>query len=104
LTLPDDVEQRGLYVARGRLNAKDSVIEQYNMVVLSEQTGITVTAEQDSLLVLVGGENLTRRHIWWNFVSSRKERIEQAKADWKNGLFPKIPGDDIEFIPLPDEN
>lgn len=104
LTLPDDVEQRGLYVARGRLNARDSVIEQYTMAVLSEKTGITVKAEQDTLLALVGGETLGRRHIWWNFVSSRKDRIEQAKADWKNGVFPKIPGDDIEFIPLPDEN
>ena len=41
------------------------------------------------------------RHIWWNFVSSRKDRIEQAKADWKAGHFQKVPGDEIEFIPLP---
>ena len=42
------------------------------------------------------------RHIWWNFVSSRKERIEQAKAEWKAGHFGKVPGDEIEFIPLPE--
>ena len=43
------------------------------------------------------------RHIWWNFVSSRKERIEQAKTDWKAGHFDKVPGDEIEFIPLPEQ-
>ena len=48
------------------------------------------------------GANLGARHIWWNFVSSRKERIEQAKEDWKAGRFGTVPGDDKEFIPLPD--
>jgi hypothetical protein len=43
-----------------------------------------------------------KRYIWWNFVSSSEERIERAKHDWKERLFPKVPGDDIEFIPLPD--
>ena len=46
---------------------------------------------------------LSPRHIWWNFVSSRQQRIEQAKADWKTGAFPTIPGDATEFIPLPEE-
>ena len=44
------------------------------------------------------------RHIWWNFVSSRKDRIEQAKADWKAGRFADVPGDEIEFIPLPEKS
>jgi redox-sensitive bicupin YhaK (pirin superfamily) len=53
-------------------------------------------------LVLVGGETMDGpRHIWWNFVSSRPERIEQAKADWKAGRFDTVPGDTEEFIPLP---
>jgi redox-sensitive bicupin YhaK (pirin superfamily) len=52
--------------------------------------------------MLLGGAALGERHIWWNFVSSRKERIEQAKEDWKAGRFGAVPGDDKEFIPLPD--
>ncbi len=53
--------------------------------------------------VLLGGEPAGERFIWWNFVSSRKERIEQAKADWKAGRIPLPPNDDAEFIPLPEE-
>ena len=53
---------------------------------------------------MVGGAPMDGpRHIWWNFVSSRKERIEQAKAEWKAGHFEKVPGDEIEFIPLPEK-
>ena len=52
--------------------------------------------------MLLGGESVGPRHMWWNFVSSRKERIEQAKEDWKAGKFGLVPGDDKEFIPLPD--
>jgi hypothetical protein len=54
--------------------------------------------------VLVGGETMAGpRHIWWNFVSSRKERIEQIKAEWKAGRFDTVPGDAEEFIPLPEK-
>ena len=64
---------------------------------------ITVTAASDARVVLVGGAAMDGpRHIWWNFVSSRKDRIEQAKADWKAGRFDTVPGDDSEFIPLPE--
>jgi hypothetical protein len=53
--------------------------------------------------MLLGGAPLAgRRHVWWNFVSSSKDRIERAKADWRAGRFPKIPGDDVDFVPLPD--
>jgi redox-sensitive bicupin YhaK (pirin superfamily) len=62
-----------------------------------------VTAVSDARLTLLGGAAMDGpRHIWWNFVSSRKDRIEQAKADWKLGRFDSVPGDDKEFIPLPD--
>ena len=62
-----------------------------------------MTAGSDAHLVLLGGAVMDGpRHIWWNFVSSRKERIEQAKADWKLARFDTVPGDDKEFIPLPD--
>jgi len=65
---------------------------------------VTITAVNNTHFVIVGGAPMDGpRHIWWNFVSSRKERIEQAKADWKAGHFDKVPGDEIEFIPLPDK-
>ena len=53
--------------------------------------------------MLLGGEHVGDRYIWWNFVSSRKERIEQAKADWKEGRIQLPPTDNLEFIPLPDD-
>ena len=54
-------------------------------------------------MVVIGGAAMDGpRHIWWNFVSSRKDRIEAAKADWKSGRFDPVPGDTAEFIPLPD--
>ena len=70
----------------------------------SPATRSTITAVNDTHFVIFGGAPMDGpRHIWWNFVSSRKERIEQAKADWKAGHFDKVPGDEIEFIPLPDK-
>jgi len=62
---------------------------------------VRLRANGPSRVMVVGGEPLGRRHIWWNFVSSSKERIEQAKRDWTEGRMGKVPGDD-EFIPLPD--
>ena len=59
-------------------------------------------AREDSRIAFVGGDNIGPRHVWWNIVSSRKDRIEQAKKDWAEGLFKKVPGDEVEFIPLPD--
>jgi len=63
---------------------------------------ITVRTEQDARLITVGGEPMDGpRHIWWNFVHSSAERIEQAKQDWQAGRFGLVPGDEREFIPLP---
>ena len=60
-------------------------------------------ATADARIVLIGGAPIDgERHIWWNLVSSSKGRIEQAKEDWKEGRFPKVPGDEAEFIPLPE--
>jgi len=62
-----------------------------------------VRAANDAHVIVVGGAAMDGpRHIWWNFVSSRKERIEAAKAEWKAGRFDTVPGDAAEFIPLPD--
>ena len=72
------------------------------MAVLAPGAEIVLHADGPTRVMLVGGAPLDgERHIWWNFVSSSKERIERAKDDWKQGRFGKVPGDDKEFIPLP---
>ena len=102
LRLPDGVEERALYVVDGELHAMESRIAARTMAVFSTAEGIEVTASAPTHFVIIGGERLTHRHIWWNFVSSRRERIEQAKTDWREGRFPTVPGDEAEYIPLPD--
>ena len=100
IILPN-AEERAVYVASGEVTAKDTVIEQYHMAIFEARKGIKLTATQDSRIAIIGGENIGKRYIDWNFVSTSKERIEQAKEDWKNGKFPTVPDDDKEFIPLP---
>ena len=73
------------------------------MAVLQPGAEVTVEAEEPARLMLLGGAPLDGdRHIWWNFVSSSKERIERAKDDWRKGKFGKVPGDEKDFIPLPE--
>ncbi|BEV12129.1 pirin family protein [Asticcacaulis sp. DW145] len=103
LVLPDHVAERALYVVSGRAAVNGTPVEASHMVVLNAGATVSVTTDAEAQLALIGGEPFTERHIYWNFVSSRKERIEQAKADWRDGRFPKVPGDEIEFIPLPVE-
>ncbi|MCP5144494.1 MAG: pirin family protein [Gammaproteobacteria bacterium] len=100
LTLPD-VAELGVYVAAGELSVAGATVAEYAMATFSNAGGITVTATQPTRLAIVGGAPLGERHLFWNFVSSRRERIEQAKEDWRERRFPSIPGDDEEFIPLP---
>lgn len=101
LTLPD-AQERGLYVAKGRLLAGGTEIPEFSMAVLSERQGVIVEALEETRLALIGGEPLGKRFIEWNFVSSRKERIEAAKKDWQNGRFPVVPDDESDYIPLPE--
>jgi redox-sensitive bicupin YhaK (pirin superfamily) len=100
LKLPE-AEERGVYVAAGQIAINGREVNEFSLAVLENAPGTCVTASQDSRIALIGGEALGPRHMFWNFVSSRKERIEQAKSDWDNGRFPRVPGDDEEFIPLP---
>jgi redox-sensitive bicupin YhaK (pirin superfamily) len=100
LVLPD-TEERALYLAKGQLQIKDQQINEFDMVVLTAAHGVTITAMSHCRIALIGGANIGPRFIDWNFVSSRKERIEQAKKDWQDGKFPKVVGDEVEFIPLP---
>jgi redox-sensitive bicupin YhaK (pirin superfamily) len=73
------------------------------MLVFAPGTSVMLRADSPARIVLLGGAPLDgRRYIHWNFVSSSRERIEQAKRDWKERRFPTVPGDDVEFVPLPD--
>ena len=102
--LPIDAEreERALYLIDGELEIASDRFGGGQLLVFKPGDKLTVKATRDSCLVLLGGAPMDGpRHIWWNFVSSRKDRIEQAKADWKAGHFQKVPGDEIEFIPLP---
>ena len=96
-----EAEQMAIYVASGQLLIDTQKVEPYTLVVLQDNTPATIEAASDAQLAFIGGENLGERHIEWNFVSSRKHRIEQAKNDWREGRFPIVPGDEEEFIPLP---
>jgi redox-sensitive bicupin YhaK (pirin superfamily) len=104
-TLPIDAEteERAIYVISGEVDIAGDRFAAGRLLVFRPGDALAVTAVGDTRLVLLGGAAMDGpRHIWWNFVSSRKERIEQAKADWKLARFDIVPGDDKEFIPLPD--
>jgi len=101
IALPE-AEERAVYVAQGSLKAQGTAISVHSMAIFTDAAGVVLEAAEESRIAIIGGERLGERFIEWNFASSRKERIEQAKRDWKQGRFPKIPGDEIEFIPLPE--
>jgi redox-sensitive bicupin YhaK (pirin superfamily) len=104
-TLPLDAshEERALYVIDGVIDIAGDKFEPGRLLVFKPGDTVMVTASSNAHFVILGGAPMDGpRHIWWNFVSSRKERIEQAKAEWKAGHFGKVPGDEIEFIPLPE--
>ncbi len=95
--------ERALYLFEGTIEIAGDVFEAGRLLVLRPGDPITVKARTAARLLLVGGAPMDGpRHIWWNFVSSSKDRIEQAKADWKAGRFDKVFGDENEFIPLPE--
>ena len=97
-------EERAVYVIDGAIDISGDKFGAGRLLVFRPGDTVTITAATDAHFVIVGGAPMDGpRHIWWNFVSSRKERIEQAKAEWKSGHFGKVPGDEIEFIPLPEK-
>ncbi|MGE0230572.1 MAG: pirin family protein [Flavobacteriaceae bacterium] len=103
--LPIDAEheERAVYVLSGRIEIGGETFEPGGLLILKPGESVALTALDDSRLMIIGGEAMDGpRYIWWNFVSSRKERIEQAKADWKAGRFDSVPGDEEEFVPLPE--
>jgi redox-sensitive bicupin YhaK (pirin superfamily) len=95
--------ERAIYVAKGSVRIDGKQYDVGQMAVLSPGAMPAITAIEPSIVMLLGGEPVGPRHIWWNFVSSSQERIEQAKADWKAGRIQLPVGDDQEFIPLPED-
>lgn len=103
LPVDADHEERAVYLVEGAVTVDGAAYEPGQLLVLAPGATPTIRAADDSRVVLLGGEPMDGpRHIWWNFVSSRRERIEQAKEDWRQGRFDPVPGES-ESIPLPDD-
>ncbi|MEC8307419.1 MAG: pirin family protein [Pseudomonadota bacterium] len=101
---PKGQEERAIFSARGAIEIDGILYPESELLVLAPGRDVRVVAPHGARILLFGGEPLDGpRHLWWNFVSSSKERIEQAKIDWLGGRFAQVPGDD-EFIPLPDSS
>jgi redox-sensitive bicupin YhaK (pirin superfamily) len=102
LAIAADYEERACYIVQGSILADAETFERGRLLVFRPAAQVVIEAVSAARLMLLGGEPLGPRHVWWNFVSSSRERIEQAKADWRAGRFGGVPGDD-ELIPLPEE-
>ncbi|MES1197667.1 MAG: pirin family protein [Chitinophagaceae bacterium] len=101
--LPKEHSERGFYIVKGSVEVAGNSYHEGQMLVFTKAVDPVILAKENTTLMLLGGEPLGERFIWWNFVSSRKERIEQAKEDWKQGRIILPPTDNKEFIPLPDD-
>ena len=100
--LPAEYSDRAIYSVTPGITVDGEKLEQHQMAILACGNEVGITANTDARCMVVGGEPVGERHKWWNFVSSRPERIEQAKQDWLDGKFAKVP-QETEFIPLPDD-
>ena len=101
--IPADAEERAIYILEGTVTVSGDRFRSDVLLVFRPGDEIVVSSEQGANFMLFGGASLgSNRYIWWNFVSSSKERIEQAKEEWKTGRFDIVPGDEKEFIPLPE--
>jgi redox-sensitive bicupin YhaK (pirin superfamily) len=104
-SVPIDAEadERAVIVAIGDASLDGQPLARHSLHVLAPGVTMTLSATSDARVMLLGGEAFTTpRHVWWNFVSSSRDRINQAKEDWRSGKFASVPGDDKEFIPIPD--
>jgi redox-sensitive bicupin YhaK (pirin superfamily) len=103
LPLDPDYDERALFIASGEIDIAGETFAAGRLLVFRPGDRISILAVSQARLMLLGGEPMDGpRHIWWNFVSSSKDRIDAAKADWKAGRFGVVPGDAGEFIPLPE--
>ncbi len=99
---PNDHTERAVYVASGTADVGGTRLHAGQMAILTPGQDAKITAEEAATVMLLGGEPIGERFIFWNFVSSSKDRLEQAKSDWKNGRMKLPDGDDQEFTPLPE--
>lgn len=102
--LPKEHSERAIYVVKGSVEIGGRTYVQGQMLVFTKGVDPVLSSKEATTLMLLGGEPLGERFIWWNFVSSRRERIEQAKADWKAGRIVLPPNDNTEFVPLPEDH
>jgi redox-sensitive bicupin YhaK (pirin superfamily) len=102
LSLPEEYSERAVYVVKGQVTVNSEVLAPSRLAIWFGTDSVMLQAQSDALVMLLGGEPLDgQRYLWWNFVSSSEERIEQAKQTWlADHQFPKVPGE-TEFIPLP---
>ncbi|TIU51352.1 MAG: pirin family protein [Mesorhizobium sp.] len=101
--IPADAEERAIYTLEGEVSISGDVFPAERLLVFRPGDEIVISSLTGAHFMLFGGASLgSKRYIWWNFVSSSKERIEQAKQEWKTGRFDIVPGDEKEFIPLPE--
>jgi len=103
VAIPADTEERAIYVLDGNVDISGDRFPPDRLLVFRPGDEIVISSEQGAHFMLFGGASLgSKRYIWWNFVSSSQERIEQAKEEWRSGRFDIVPGDTEEFIPLPE--
>ena len=103
LALPQEHAERGVHVVEGAVSWGALDVGATQMAVQAGSSAPSLRAREESRVMLFGGAPLDgERHLWWNFVASTRERIEQAKAEWREQRFGKVPGDEVEFIPLPE--
>ena len=99
----DEYDERSVYVVEGSVTVNGETLEEGQMAVLKPHIFVSVSSESGAKVMLSGDDKMDGdRLIWWNLVASRQDRIDRAKREWKGGKFPKVPGDEEEFIPLPD--
>lgn len=103
LPIDDGHEERAVYVVEGTIRCEGDAHGEATLLVLAPGAAVVIEAESDARVMILGGARLAgHREIWWNFVSSSKERIERAKAEWRDQQFAKVRDDETELIPLPE--
>ena len=103
-TYSSEHQERAIFITEGELQVGADTHGAGKLLLLDPSEEVSLFAPGPARAILFGGAPLDGpRHLWWNFVSSSRERIERAKQEWKDGKFGLIPGDDQEFIPLPED-
>ncbi|MBO82133.1 pirin family protein [Alteriqipengyuania sp.] len=104
LPIDSQADERALMVVEGEATVDGIEMPKYTLIVLKPGDAPALKSEKGARVMLMGGESFaSERHVFWNFVSSNRDRIQQAKEDWSAGKFPKVPGDEEEWIPLPEK-